>query len=293
MTTQQLKLASEIENAISNTLITVGKDAFTNAVLALRRIGNRDEHSLPDWRMFGKTWLAVRKFSNGHHTTMNKVRLALFTDGKGRELVDAQTASYAARLYEDWYDIEYYATDIAPKVQNPRTLVQGFEQWRTMRLRWGVNYVDQLFEKGEKAAIKKVYKAIGKDHEILAIQAAALNGGNGSKGAVDEKVVEEAVKKATNGKAANGKAANGKKTDDNAPSGATVLKVDRKPLSADMAVVELSKLQPILISAINSGEIRGELLDDLDRQISAIRRAIRRSYEQGVTPLPKSASFVG
>ena len=268
---------STIHDAISGTIVTVGQNAFTDAKKALQRISLREQKSLTDWLTFGKTWKEVRDYSNGHHVTMNKIRLALFSDIQGRPLVSAHDASYAAKLVDDWYDIEYYTAEVAPHSANPRVVVQGFQAWVTMRLRWGTAFVEEIFSKGEKAAIMKAYKAIGKEQEILAIQAAAKSAEE-KQGDKSNGVTPETVKAATDKVAKKNKKAADKVKETSAATAKGEV-VRREAMSVNEAISRLTKIQPLLIAAINSGELKGADLDEVDRQVSAIKRSIRRALE--------------
>lgn len=285
-----------ISLAIEGTMIATKPTAFTDARQALVRISAREQKSLEDWLIFGKTWCHVRRLTNGNKQVMKQIREALFSDKEGRVMVSAEDSSYAALMATSWYDVEYYATEISPHCANPRTVMKGYKAWQDLRDNWGIDYVDAVFITGgiQKAAIQKAAKAIGSEQEVLAIRAAAIaakNRANKAGSTISIEAIAEAAKKAE--KKVGKKNKKAKETAKKA--GGTKLKKGNgetpspKKLTAHAALLQLQAVQPTLIAAINTGELHGDALDELDRQVAAIKRAIVQYHENAPTVTVKKA----
>lgn len=134
-----LKMSNEItvDQAIANVKEN-DKNAIKDAKGALAALKRTAQKQREYYLRFGKTWHALReqvtsKTGNVNNQKLGKLRKKLFSDKAGNVLIDANTASYAALMYELWENKEYplkdYATYLRPNVNNPRPLVKDYREW--------------------------------------------------------------------------------------------------------------------------------------------------------------------
>lgn len=113
-------LATDTINAVPN---------FQTAIDMAQKIKNSAKTQRGYYLKFGQVWLEVRKLVNKNTKLLNHIRTTQFVDAKGRPIIDAQTASYAAQMAEKWADVEPWANEHKPYVNNPRPLMQAYNKW--------------------------------------------------------------------------------------------------------------------------------------------------------------------
>ena len=113
-------LATDTINAIPN---------FNVAIDMAQKIKNSAKTQRGYYLKFGQVWLEVRKLVNKNTKLLNHIRTTQFVDAKGKAIIDAQTASYAAQMAEKWSEVEPWAKENKPYVNNPRPLMQAYNKW--------------------------------------------------------------------------------------------------------------------------------------------------------------------
>lgn len=113
-------LANDTINSIPN---------FQIAIDMAQKIKNSAKTQRGYYLQFGQVWLEVRKLVNKNTKLLNHIRTTQFVDAKGKPIIDAQTASYAAQMAEKWSEVEPWANEHKPYVNNPRPLMQAYNKW--------------------------------------------------------------------------------------------------------------------------------------------------------------------
>lgn len=227
------------------TVSQVGQDNIQMAVKALTSIKNTAKKQRGYYLTFGQVWLQIRKLTNGNTKAMGYIRKHQFKD-----IIDAQTASYAARMAEDWDKIKPWADGHMPNCNNPRPLVQAWVRWKTAEEK----RIEA--EKKEKAAKEAELKEQLRRSKLSKEELAA-----------EEKAKEEEEKRRRE-----------EEEKELAKKGSGNVHQINSDLAPALICTDFVLASNNLITALNQGKIAESQAKEIEKQIQAVMKKLQGFY---------------
>lgn len=265
--------ADEEKQLMMAAIDTVGKDRIATVRKALVNLANLSKKSIDYYYQFGELWIALREQVKGNKKLMGKMRVELFSDKNGVPYIDAMTASYAARMVENWNEVSVYRDEYCPRINNPRLLVQDWINKKS------ANAAENARKKAEEEKANKTDKAKEKKGEKADGTNNNTDNGKNSIPANDGSTnSNNTVNNSVSDSDDTGNNNTSSSTTESNIARAILKKLDIEKATGQDIVNTLAANLSAAIVAMNDGRIKGELLDDLDRQVANIRRQITRHY---------------
>lgn len=235
----------------SNIAIDHGKDFLPNGLMALTDLAAYHKKSIDYYLQFGGVWSVLRKEVKGNKQLLGYFRKEVFVDENNMPLIDASTASYAAMMFENWEEIRAFRDEHFPNVNNPRPLCQEFN-----------NYKKEI---AKKAEIERLQKQLANDNKLV-------------KRDKDGNLIVITNDGDSNlPTPVNPKGSDLKTSDEETSNKATERRQESDPTKA---LNNLAIACSDMVTLLNLGKLKGNVLDDFDRLIAKTKGMIKKYYTE-------------
>lgn len=261
-------MTTEIKIELSDAEIITAREALQ----ALSQSAKKDrDHYLA----FGTVWLSVRQQSNKNTKLMGEYRKTVFNN-----MIDAQTAAYAARMAELWdkkWDDDFeslkdWTEKHRPNLNNPRPLVQDYLKAHTA-------FIDRKTADKQKETMRLVNEERAKKRASMTPE---------QQKAYDKRIREENLKAL-----AEAKAQNLKEYEDRAAAMRKRMGIkDNEPIivTKKTSAIVCTKLAVAInevIQGINDNIIEDKQVKEIELHLQNLNRAIKQRMAKATTPAKK------